>query len=92
MNTPTSDRALHSGRYLIRIKGHLPPRWAAHFEAMTLISYDDGTTLIHGTVIDQAALHGLLAQIRDTGLPLLSVTRTEQAPAPEATTKASEPS
>ena len=37
----------------------------------------DGTTLIHGPVVDQAALHGLLQRIRDTGLPLVSVTRVE---------------
>ena len=37
----------------------------------------DGTTLIHGHVVDQAALHGLLQRIRDTGLPLVSVTQVE---------------
>ena len=82
MNTPPADRAPHSGWYLIRIKGRLPSHWATRFEPMTLSSGDDGTTLIHGPVVDQAALHGLLAQIRDTGLPLLSVTQTEGAPAP----------
>jgi hypothetical protein len=42
---------------------------------MTLSTSDDGTTLIQGLVVDQAALHGLLAQVRDTGLPLISVTQ-----------------
>ena len=42
---------------------------------MSLTTGDDGTTLIQGLVVDQAALHGLLRQVRDTGLPLISVTQ-----------------
>jgi hypothetical protein len=75
MDTPPADRAPHSGWYLIRIKGRLSSRWAAHFEPMTLSTSDDGTTLIQGLVVDQAALHGLLQQVRDTGLPLISITQ-----------------
>jgi hypothetical protein len=37
----------------------------------------DDETLLTGPVPDQAALHGLLAWIRDLGLPLLSVERVE---------------
>jgi hypothetical protein len=33
----------------------------------------DGTTILSGPVVDQAALYGLLRQVRDLGLPLLSV-------------------
>ena len=75
MDTPQADRAPHSGWYVIRIKGRLPSRWATHFDGMTLSTADDGTTLIQGPVVDQAALHGLLQQVRDTGLPLISVTQ-----------------
>lgn len=75
MNTPLRDR--DTGYYRIRVKGHLPPRWANRFDGMTLTQHDDGTTLIQGLVVDQAALHGLLQHVRDTGLPLVSVTRTE---------------
>jgi hypothetical protein len=74
MTTPPIDRAPHSGWYLIRIQGRLPSRWATRFEPMTLTTADDGTTLIQGLVVDQAALHGLLQQVRDTGLALISVT------------------
>jgi hypothetical protein len=75
MDIPPTDRTPHSGWYLIRIKGRLASRWAARFEPMRLTTGDDGTTLIEGLVVDQAALHGLLQQVRDTGLPLISVTQ-----------------
>jgi hypothetical protein len=77
MTTPPADRGPHTGWYRIRIKGRLAPRWATRFDGMTLTDGDDGTTLIQGPVVDQAALHGLLQHVRDTGLPLISVTRAE---------------
>jgi hypothetical protein len=61
----------------IRLQGHLEPRWASWFDGMTLTRHSDGTTLIHGPVTDQAALHGLLHKVRDIGLPLISVTRLD---------------
>jgi hypothetical protein len=68
------------GRYEIRLEGHLDPRWAAWFDGLALTRDGDGTTLIHGPVVDQAALHGLLQKVRDLGLPLVSVNRvTTQA-------------
>ena len=72
--TSTGDEA---GRYEIRLKGHLDTRWAAWFDGLTLTTCSDGTTLIHGPVVDQSALHGLLQKVRDVGLPLISVTRVE---------------
>jgi hypothetical protein len=65
------------GRYEIRLKGHLDTRWAAWFDGLTLSPDSDGTTIIHGPVADQAALHGLLQKVRDLGLPLVSVTQVE---------------
>ncbi len=69
-----------AGRYEIRLKGHLDARWAAWFDELNLSLQDDGTTIIHGPVSDQAALHGLLRRVRDTGLSLVSVTRVEPEP------------
>lgn len=61
--------------YQIRIKGHLSHRWTDWFEGLTITLEEDGDTLLTGTVIDQAALHGLLKKVRDLGMPLLSVNR-----------------
>ena len=66
--------------YEIRLKGHLDGRWAAWFDGLSLSRESDGTTLIHGPIADQAALHGLLQKVRDTGLPLISVICAEPDP------------
>lgn len=60
--------------YEIRIKGHLGQRWMSWFEGLTLIAEQDGNSLLTGSVVDQAALHGILRKVRDLGMPLLSVT------------------
>jgi ABC-type multidrug transport system ATPase subunit len=63
--------------YRIRVKGHLDGRRAAWFEGMSLHLTDRGETVMTGPVADQAALHGLLARVRDLGVPLLEVVQTE---------------
>ena len=59
--------------YQIRIEGQLGRQWTDWFEGLTITLEDNGETLLTGSVIDQAALHGLLKKVRDVGLPLLSV-------------------
>ena len=71
------------GRYELRLKGHLAGRWAAWFDGLSLSRESDGTTVIQGPIADQAALHGLLQKVRDTGLPLVSLICVE--PDPSAT-------
>ena len=61
--------------YEIRVKGHLDPRWADWFDGLTLTQESDGTTVLSGSVVDQAALHGLLGKVRDLGLPLIAIIR-----------------
>jgi hypothetical protein len=68
-------RHADTGRYEIRVAGHLDARWADWFDGMTLTPEPDGTTVLDGSVADQAALHGLLRTLRDLGLPLMSVTQ-----------------
>jgi hypothetical protein len=65
--------------YEIRLQGHLDQRWSAWLDGLAVINEQDGTTLLYGSLIDQAALYGLLIRIRDLGLPLLSVQRVESA-------------
>jgi hypothetical protein len=72
-STPSSSPRL----YEIRISGHLEARWLAWFDGMTLTADEDGTTVVHGVLADQAALHGVLQRLRDTGLSLISITQLD---------------
>ena len=72
------NRRLHApASYELRVEGHLDECWSAWFDGMALIHEDDGTTSLRGLVTDQAALHGLLAKVRDIGAPLISVKTTD---------------
>ncbi len=57
--------------------GRLEHRWSAWFDGFAIVPQAGEETVLVGTVADQPALHGLLAKIRDLGLPLLSVTQVE---------------
>ena len=61
------------GRYEIRLKGHLDARWADRFAGLSFSHASDGTTILAGPVVDQAALYGLLRKVRDLCLPLVAV-------------------
>jgi len=61
--------------YEIRVRGHLDGHWAAWFDALSLNRENDGTTVLRGSIADQAALHGVLQKVRDLGLELISVIR-----------------
>ena len=63
--------------YHIRVRGNLEERWSDWFDGFTITPQTDDETLLIGAVADQAALHGLLAKIRDLGLPLLSLEQVE---------------
>jgi hypothetical protein len=74
------------GVYQIRLLGHLGPQWAEWFAGLTIRLEENGETVLTGTVVDQAALHGVLRKVRDLGLPLLAVNRL--GPDPAVTTTA----
>jgi hypothetical protein len=61
--------------YSIRLEGHLDQSWSEWLYGMSITSKVNGETLLTGVVDDQAALHGLLARIRDLNLKLISVIR-----------------
>ena len=69
----------HPMNYEIRVKGHLDARRMRWFEGLGVTLDPNGETVISGPIIDQAALHGILNRIRDLGLPLLLVKRTDIA-------------
>jgi hypothetical protein len=70
--------------YQIRVKGHLDSRWSAWFDGLTIAQEESGETTLSGPIRDQAALHGVLAKVRDLGLPLLSVNRVRHDSAGDA--------
>ena len=67
---------LTGGTYEITVGATLDQDWSAWFDDFDLHS-EGPVTVLRGPVVDQSALHGLLAQLRDLGLPLLDVHRIE---------------
>ncbi len=63
--------------YAIHVRGTLDPQWSAWFDGLTITYEPNGETTLHGPVVDQAALYGLIGKARDLGLTLLAVARNE---------------
>jgi hypothetical protein len=72
------------GEYVIKVKGHLDEGKSYWFEGMSMTTCfdEDGrpVTTFSGPLADQAALHGVLAKIRDMNLPLISVSQIKPDP------------
>ena len=64
--------------YEIRVEGHLPSGWSNWFEGLDIQCDPSGDSILSGPLADQAALHGVLAKIRDLNLKLISVNRRSQ--------------
>ena len=59
--------------YEIRVKGHLDPSWSEWLGELAIIPLADGITLLTGSIVDQAALHGILDKLYAMNLTILSV-------------------
>jgi ABC-2 type transport system ATP-binding protein len=68
---------LRDTQYQIRVKGQLGSQWSGWFDGLTVLPAGRDETILRGTIVDQAALHGLIGKVRDLALPLLAVTREE---------------
>lgn len=64
-------------RYQVHLQGQLDEDWGAWFGGVTVTPQGDGTTMLTCNMVDQATLHGVLRQIRDLGMPLISVNRID---------------
>jgi hypothetical protein len=63
-------------RYTIRVRGALDASWSDRFANMHISLWNagsDSTTELVGALADQAALLGVLSNLYDLGLTLLSV-------------------
>ena len=77
MEDQTSDHV----RYRIVVRGRLGEHLARVFDQLDVDPWPGQTTLT-GNFADQAQLHGLLDQLRDLGIHLISVNPVDRAPAP----------
>jgi RimJ/RimL family protein N-acetyltransferase len=75
----TGPTATATATYEIRVAGHLDDHWSATLGDLTLVRLDDGTTSLAGALVDQAQLHGVLARVRDLGVPLLTLRTLDYA-------------
>jgi RimJ/RimL family protein N-acetyltransferase len=66
--------------YELRVRGHLDDRLGHWLGDLTVVRNDDGTSMITASGADQARLHGLLAGLRDLGVPLLSLRPVDLRP------------
>ena len=77
MSEQSAAAGASAERYALRIQEHIADSWSEWFEGMVMTHTGAGETLLTGPVADQAALHGLLARVRDLNLTLISVNRLE---------------
>jgi len=71
------ERCARHEVYQIVLQGHLDDAWSEWFAGLTVTRTETGETILTGPVVDQAALHGVLMNVRDLGLPLLALKRID---------------
>ncbi len=92
-NTPDEQRSDSSpyhvefprsggGNFEIRVKGHLDDTWLDWLDGLSMKRCDNGEMILTGTIMDQAALLGVLNKLNRLNLPLLSVTQVDRSDRP----------
>ena len=66
--------------YEITVKGHLDDHWSERLGGLGVVRRADGTTVLVGTLADQAQLHGVISALRDIGADLLGVHGLPRSP------------
>ena len=66
---PESNTAI----YQIRVQGQIGESWSDWLGGLTITPQPDGETLLAGSVVDQAALHGILDRLYAMNLTILSM-------------------
>jgi hypothetical protein len=61
----------------IRVKGQINRQWSEWFGGLTISHSDLDETILTGLVLDEAALYGIIARLRDLGLKLTSLSSEE---------------
>jgi hypothetical protein len=85
-NRPDSDKEASSapfsccgeGFFEIRVRGHLDSKWLDWLEGLEAKLLDNGEMILSGTLVDQAALMGVLNKLNGLNLTLLSVSQVSR--------------
>ena len=75
MSTDDKHTARPQDRYEFRVRGQLGETMLGAFDDLEAETRSETYTMLRGELVDQAALHGVLAQIESLGLELLEVRR-----------------
>jgi hypothetical protein len=66
-----------AAEYRLVVRGELDDRFAYLFNGLDFERIA-GTTVLSGSVIDQAQLHGYIARVEELGLELVSIKQTAE--------------
>jgi hypothetical protein len=69
----------YGGRiFEIHVRGHLSSQWSDWLEGLEVKLLDNGEMILQGTIVDQAALMGILNKLNRLNLPLISVSEIKE--------------
>jgi hypothetical protein len=73
-------QSFHSGGgiFEIHVKGYLNDKWSDWLEGLEVRLFDNGEMILSGTIVDQAALIGILNKLNRLNLTLLSVSEVSK--------------